>query len=1721
MATEQVESPALRLARYLRQFVGLRTTPTRDLSKYETVLWFHSLPQVADCLSAAWAASDGVSPWLEVHKQRFSPPPEPPEVLRGWLDSGALKVARQDLPPLPRFIFQDDPSAVVDEGEMWPQVPVYIETRPDVSAAFVKYRDLWMAWAEDRRRREAIQKVYAELFSLHTQLQKQGELVELVLGVGLLDWRATLNGKSVPVRRHVVVLDAELEFEPERGVLRVLPPGQGARPRLEDDMLEPELRPDRAEYAVVERQLQEIGDDVWERASIDAALKTWAQAVSPDLRWHSGLEIDAAHPSGQALSFAPALILRRRGQAGMARIYDELIRQLAAGGEVPDGWASLIADLDDRPGGGGDGFGEFAGATPVTVPAGDTYFPLPANREQKRIVDALEGRRGVLVQGPPGTGKSHTIANLICHLLATGKRVLITAETARALQVLKGKLPKEIQPLCVSLLGQGGDAFAELNAAVTGITTRQASYSPGCHDERIAEIDRELDAVRRAGASFDTELRSLREDETYPHSLADGRYSGTASEIARRVSEERVRFSWLKLPEEATERPSIDAPALAAWLGNLRSYSAEEVAEAGLETPRSQDIASPAQFIAAVNAAAAADEDAAAVSQRRAHAAFTAIAGLPAEQRKQLAETLSGLDRQRAALDRLSAEWPLAVIRDALGGTTARWDALEKRSHLLALKLKASLQRTQERSIRIPDDHALEKVRSDAQAASTFLDSGGKWKRFGLVTPRELKGLQYLRRELSVDGQSPESPDRLRLVVEEINARLAVAELRRLWADVTDAETSIDSATCARVIDERLGWLRDSLAYADSCQKTGVAMLMGKPSVPEPDWLSGDAREWVALIDASFVVDKQRSATDAVSAFDSALASVAELHNVHPVVANLRAAIRGRDVSSYSAAHAKVVEIERVRAAIEHRRRVEGLLNQSAPGIVGAVTQTLMDAAWDDRFSQWAGAWAWAVADQWLEKRSKPGYHQRLSHRRQDLADKEAELIAESAALRAWTHFFSRLSLKEAAALRGWRETVKAMGKGTGRSMKLARLQRAARQYMDECRDAIPIWVMPRYLVADMLTPGPAQYDLVIVDEASQLGIDSLFLFYIAKKLVVVGDDQQISPYGIGIPDEALSGLQRQYLDGISHVPALSAQSSLYANAKIRFSQNVVLREHFRCMPEIIQFSNDLCYASNGTPLDPLRAYPPDRLEPLMLRHVADGYRTGGATAAQNVPEADAVVAQILACVADPRYKHASMGVISLQGETQAKLIETKLQAALEEKEIAARRLICGDAYAFQGDERTVMFLSMVAAPGETRIGALANESAKQRFNVAVSRAQDQLWLFHSATLDVLSDQCMRHRLLSYMLDPGRQTVSEVTQKFDSDFEREVFRRISERGFHVRTQVCVGDPTNHRYRIDLVVEGMKGSLAVECDGDQWHGPERYEHDMARQRDLERAGWRFVRVRGGEFYRDPERAMVPLWTELERLGIWPRGVMGPNVESPTSNTPRVEVDDAVRREALVIDDSDTPHVDAEIDDDREIPEAEPAAATVSAKSTGRDGLQPYTSMEGECGPHPHIASAQEVADGLVKIVRVEGPMLARRAYDIYLRACGVKRMGGELKSALNKALQRAINQGAIEKEDERSKGGLLYSIVRVAGTPHVVVRLRGPRDLEEIPPSELQYVAKWIARSRDYESGSVPHLRAILEQFDLKRLTDQTTAILRDAIERDLPYVDAMFREAED
>jgi very-short-patch-repair endonuclease len=206
----------------------------------------------------------------------------------------------------------------------------------------------------------------------------------------------------------------------------------------------------------------------------------------------------------------------------------------------------------------------------------------------------------------------------------------------------------------------------------------------------------------------------------------------------------------------------------------------------------------------------------------------------------------------------------------------------------------------------------------------------------------------------------------------------------------------------------------------------------------------------------------------------------------------------------------------------------------------------------------------------------------------------------------------------------------------------------------------------------------------------------------------------------------------------------------------------------------------------------------------------------------------------------------------------------------------------------FQGDQRDVIFLSMVVAE---RRRALTDLDTRRRFNVATSRARDQQWLFHSVGPEQLAEADLRRSLLRYLheppppyefADPGEVDDERlVSPPFDSLFEQRVYRRIGGRGYAVTAQFRV-----EGRRLDLVVTGAQGRLAVECDGRRWHtDAEQQRADLRRDRELRRVGWEIWRIRESAFALDPDAALAPLWERLARRGIHPQRPLAPAAVDP--------------------------------------------------------------------------------------------------------------------------------------------------------------------------------------------------------------------------------------------
>jgi len=151
------------------------------------------------------------------------------------------------------------------------------------------------------------------------------------------------------------------------------------------------------------------------------------------------------------------------------------------------------------------------------------------------------------------------------------------------------------------------------------------------------------------------------------------------------------------------------------------------------------------------------------------------------------------------------------------------------------------------------------------------------------------------------------------------------------------------------------------------------------------------------------------------------------------------------------------------------------------------------------------------------------------------------------------------------------------------------------------------------------------------------------------------------------------------------------------------------------------------------------------------------------------------------------------------------------------------------------------------------------------------------MYLVRSVEIADLSDKDLRLTLLSHFNKPlvtDKEEAEVLIDRCESGFEREVFSILVSRGYRVIPQVKTG-----AYRIDMVIEGAGDNrLAIELDGDDYHGPDRWQHDMNRQRVLERAGWVFWRCFASTWSLRKDDILQELLARLTAMGIEPMGAL---------------------------------------------------------------------------------------------------------------------------------------------------------------------------------------------------------------------------------------------------
>ena len=517
--------------------------------------------------------------------------------------------------------------------------------------------------------------------------------------------------------------------------------------------------------------------------------------------------------------------------------------------------------------------------------------------------------------------------------------------------------------------------------------------------------------------------------------------------------------------------------------------------------------------------------------------------------------------------------------------------------------------------------------------------------------------------------------------------------------------------------------------------------------------------------------------------------------------------------------------------------------------------------------AQWLEAWSWRLGFMLLE--SIDGHHKlrEMFDERKTLTTALARTYQDLVAEKTWLGVYNNSPDSVRQALQAYLNAVQAMGAGTG--VRAIRHRKTARDAMIRAYQAVPCWVLPQWRVSETIPPEVGLFDLVVIDEASQSDIWALPALLRGKKLLVVGDHKQVSPSAVGMAEERIKDLSNRFLADQPFGSEMTPDKSIYDLARVVFAGNsVMLKEHFRCVPAIIEFSNREFYEGDIKSLRIPKAN--ERLDPPLIDvFVKGGSRQGDV----NACEAKAVVDEIEAILADESLAGRSIGVVTLLGTAQAAHIHTLVGNRISPVDVVSRKIAIGPPPVFQGRERDIMLVSMVLGPGDR---ALANRAdLDQRFNVALSRARDRTYLFRSVPETGFKEDSLNGRLIRHFRQPFRQDarkVQDLRQRCESGFEFDMFDELVKQGYRVESQVPCGG-----FRIDFVVEGGEGRrLAIECDGDRFHGPGQWSDDMARQRVLERAGWTFWRCFASSFARRRSEVVDDLVQTLTKLGIEPLG-----------------------------------------------------------------------------------------------------------------------------------------------------------------------------------------------------------------------------------------------------
>lgn len=397
--------------------------------------------------------------------------------------------------------------------------------------------------------------------------------------------------------------------------------------------------------------------------------------------------------------------------------------------------------------------------------------------------------------------------------------------------------------------------------------------------------------------------------------------------------------------------------------------------------------------------------------------------------------------------------------------------------------------------------------------------------------------------------------------------------------------------------------------------------------------------------------------------------------------------------------------------------------------------------------------------------------------------------------------------------------------------------------------EAFPCWCVTTYAVSGSLPMKPGMFDVAIIDEASQCDIASCFpILFRAKRAVIVGDDKQLPHLSFLEKAKEQSFLSQYGIPDKYQLMWRFRTNSMFDLADYYSMNSVMLDEHFRSLPPIIDFSNQEFYGNR------IRVMKKDfgGQKVLELVEVPDGKVDFDAT--RNLVEVEAVIKKLHEIVIEDERKNPdkpiSIGIIS-PFRAQVEQLKTSVSKVLSDHMIKKHQIEIGTAHTFQGDERDIILMSWAFANNSHAQSATFLQKSNL-FNVAITRARYKVINFVSRDITNLPEGHFRS-YISYIKEyQNKQQALENLEidenEYKNSLEKEIAEKIRELDHEVQAGVNIAG-----LNADLLVDKK---FIIEIDGLE-DNKKSGVSNMKKQAILERCGFKVKRITYREWQYSPK------------------------------------------------------------------------------------------------------------------------------------------------------------------------------------------------------------------------------------------------------------------------